>query len=63
VTPFVFSNERKPPSPSIPISTGIMTDVSACGTTMPSGDKSGLTKKLIAMPTTQTHATAGLQED
>jgi len=40
-----------------------MTDVSACGTTTPSGDKSGLTKKLIAMPITQTHATAGLQED
>jgi hypothetical protein len=62
-TPLVFSNERRPPNPKRPIKTGIITDVSACGTLMSNAAQIGATKKLIPIPITHIQAVAGRQLD
>ena len=47
----------------MPINTGNITEVSACGMVIPKGASNGLTKKLIAKPNTQTQAVAGRHDD
>jgi hypothetical protein len=53
----------EPPNPKRPIKTGIITDVSACGTLISNAAQIGATRKLSAMPITHTHAVAGRQLD
>ena len=51
-----------PASPSIPIKTGSIVAVSACGIIIPNPAHNGETKKLTRNPSTHTQAVAGLHE-